>query len=125
MSKDMRNPYPSLEKTLNDSELKYDIMEKQAYALKSFKVYILQSEITTYVLSSAVKEILVQPNCEGKRGKWITKFLEYDLTIYPTQLIKGQGLAKLMTESNCKEIGLCHISDKRHDSFFQIEETNS
>jgi hypothetical protein len=68
---------------------------------------------------------LVQPDCEGKRGKWITKILEYDLTIKPTQLIKGQGLAKLMTESNCKAIGLYHLSDKTQDSFFQIEETNS
>jgi hypothetical protein len=68
---------------------------------------------------------LVQPDCEGKRGKWITKILEYDLTIKPTQLIKGQGLAKLMTESNCKAIGLYHLSDKTRDSSFQIEETNS
>jgi hypothetical protein len=66
-------------------------------ALNSFRVYILQSEITAYVPSSAVKEILVQPDCEGKRGKWITKILEYDLTIKPTQLIKAQGLSKLMT----------------------------
>jgi hypothetical protein len=80
--------------------------------MKSFKVYVLQSKITTYVLSSAVKEILVQPDCEGKRGKWITKILEYDLTIKPTQLRKGQGLAKLMTKSNFKAIGLYHLSDK-------------
>jgi len=68
---------------------------------------------------------LVQPDCEGKRGKWIKKILEYDLTIKPTQLIKGQGLAKLMIESNCKAIGLYHLSKKTQDSFFQIEETNS
>jgi hypothetical protein len=53
--------------------LKYDILEKQAYALvnalKSFRVYVLQSRITTYVSSSSVKEILVQPYIEGKRGK--------------------------------------------------------
>jgi hypothetical protein len=109
--------------------LKYDIIEKHAYALvkalKSFRVYVLQSNITAYVPSSAVKEMLVQPDCEGKRGKWITKILEYDLTIKPTQLIKGKGLAKLMTESNCKEIGLYHLSDKTQDSSVQIEETNS
>jgi hypothetical protein len=64
--------------------------------LKSFRVYVLQSKIIAYVPSSVVKEILVQPDCEGKRGKWITKILEYDLTIKPTKLIKGQGLAKLM-----------------------------
>jgi hypothetical protein len=40
-------------------------------------------------------------------------------------LIKGQGLAKLMTESNCKEIGLYHLSGKAHNSSLHIEETNS
>jgi hypothetical protein len=63
-------------------------MEKQTYALvkalKYFKIYVLQSEIIAYVPSSAVKEILVQPDCEGKRGNWITKILEYNLTINPT-----------------------------------------
>jgi hypothetical protein len=122
-------PISFFSKTLKDSELKYDIVNKQAYALvkalKSFRVYVLQSEITAYVPSSVVNEILVQRDCEGKRGKWITKILEYDLTIKPTQLIKGQGLAKLMTEFNCKAIGLYHLSDKTQDSSFQIEETNS
>jgi hypothetical protein len=122
-------PVSFFRKTLRDFELKYDIMEKKAYALvkalKSFRVYVLQSEIKTYVPSSVVKEILVQPDCEGNRGKWITKILEYDLTINPTQLIKGQGLAKLMIDSNCKAIGLYHISDKAHGSSFHIEETNS
>jgi hypothetical protein len=77
------------------------------------------------VPSSAVKEILVHPDCEGKRGKWITKILEYNLTINPTQLIKGQGLAKLMTESNCKAIGLYYISSKAHNYSFHIGETIS
>jgi hypothetical protein len=121
-------PISFFSKTLRDSELKYDLIEKQAYALvkdlNSFRVYVLQSKITAYVPSSAVKEILVQPDCEGKRGKWITKILEYDLTIKPTQLIKGQGLAKLMTESNCKAVGLYHLLDIIHDSPIQIEEIN-
>jgi hypothetical protein len=68
---------------------------------------------------------LVHLDCEGKRAKWITKILEYNLTIKPTQLTKGQGLDKLMTDSNFKAIGLYHISDKTHESSLQIEETNS
>ena len=86
-------PISFFSKALRDVELKYDILENQAYALvkelKSFRVYALQSIITTYVLSSSVKEILVQPDSEGKRGKWIVKLLEYDLQINPTKLIKG------------------------------------
>jgi len=37
---------------------------------------------------------------EGRRGKWITTLLEYDLEIKPTKLIKGQVLEKPMAESN-------------------------
>jgi hypothetical protein len=81
--------------------MKYDILEKQAYALvkslKAFRVYVLQSSITAFVPSSSVKEILIQPNSEGKRGKWIVKLLEYELQIKPTNFIKGQGLAKLLS----------------------------
>jgi hypothetical protein len=99
-------PISFFSKTLRDAELKYDIMEKQAYALvkalKSFRVYVLHSEIIAYVPNSVVKEILVQPDSEGKRGKWITKLLEYNLVIKPTKLIKGQGLAKLLVDSNYK-----------------------
>ena len=75
-------------------------------ALKFFRVYVLQSYITTYVPSSSVKEILVHLDNEGKRGKWIVKLLEYDLHINPTKLIKGQGLSKLLSKSNCKVLEL-------------------
>jgi hypothetical protein len=49
-------------KTLRDPLLKYDIMEKQAYALvkelKEFRVYMLHSHTIAYVPSSSVKYIL-------------------------------------------------------------------
>jgi len=68
-------------------------MEKQAYALvkavKAFKVYVLHSKITAYVPSASVKDILIQPDIDGRRGKWIAKILEFDLEIKPTKLIKG------------------------------------
>jgi hypothetical protein len=66
--------------------------------LKAFRVYVLQPSITTYVPRSNVKEIMVQPGSEGKRGKWIVKLLEYDLHIKPTKMIKGHGLAKFISE---------------------------
>jgi hypothetical protein len=80
-------------KNFRDAPLKYYIMEKQAYALvkalKEFKVYILHSHTTAYVRSRSVKDILTQPDPEGKREKWIAVLLEYDLEINPTKLIKG------------------------------------
>jgi hypothetical protein len=47
-----------------------------------------------------VKDILTQDNTDGRRGKWIAVILEYNIEIKPTKLIKGQGLEKLMAESN-------------------------
>ena len=57
-----------------------------------------------------VKEILSQ-DPDGKRGKWIAAILEYDLEIRPTKLIKGQGLAQMLTEGNEKTLGLLCFSD--------------
>ena len=53
-----------------------------------------------YVPNAAVKDVLVQTDPEGRKGKWIAALLEYDVEVKPTKLVKGQGLAKLMAESN-------------------------
>ena len=85
-------------------------------ALKSFRVYVLHSRITAYVPSASVKDILVQPDIDERRGKWIAKILEIDLEIKPTKLIKGQGLAKLLVESNCKTLGINFINEQAEPS---------
>jgi hypothetical protein len=110
----MEQPISFFSRALRDVEVKYDIMEKQAYALvkalKSFRVYVLHSKIIDYVPSSSVKEILIHPDIDGKRSKWIAKILEFDLEVKPTKLVKGQGLARLLVESNCKELGVNFMS---------------
>ena len=70
------------------------------HALKEFRVCILHSHIIAHVPTSAVKDILTHPDPKGQRGKWIAFLLEYDLEIKLTMLIKGQGLVKLMAQSN-------------------------
>ncbi len=79
---------------------------KQAYApiqaLKDFRTYVLHSRITTYIPNHAIKTVLTQPDTNGKRGRWIAKILQFDLDIKTTKLVKGQGLSKLLAESNCK-----------------------
>jgi hypothetical protein len=121
-------PIAFFSKSLRDSELKYNIMEKQAYALvkalKYFRVYVLHSKIIAYVPSNTVKEILNQPDTDGKRGKWIAKIQEYDLEIKPTKLIKGQGLEKLLVESNCRVLGVNQITDITKHPSAENEETN-
>ena len=77
---------------MGDSTLKYDIMEKQAYAcvkaLKEFKVYILHSHSIIFVPSASIKDILTQEEPDGRRAKWIATLLEYDIEIRPTKLVK-------------------------------------
>ena len=55
-------PIAFFSKILRDGELRYSIMEKQAYALvkalKEFRIYLLHSHIITYVPCSVVKSIL-------------------------------------------------------------------
>ena len=88
-------------KVLRDAKLKYNILEKHVYtivkSLKSFRTYVLHSQIVAYVPNSTVKDVKVQSDVEGKRGKWIAKIQEYDLDIKSTKLVKGQGLEKLLT----------------------------
>ena len=98
------HPIAFFSKALRYVSLNYKIMEKQSFslvkAIKDFRVYILHSHTIAYVSNAVVNDILTQDNLDGRRGKWIAIILEYDIEIKPTKLIKGQGLAKLMAESN-------------------------
>ena len=46
--------------------------------------------------------------------KWIATLLEYDIEIRPTNLIKGQGLEKMLTDSNCESLQLNFLSSQSH-----------
>lgn len=89
-------------------------------------MYILHSHILAYVPNAAVKDVLVQTDPEGRRGKWIAAMLEYDLEIKPTKLIKGQGLARLMAESNLHALDINIIAamseDEEDSSLIQVSE---
>ena len=74
--------------------------------MKAFRIYILHTKVIACVPSASVKEVLTQPNIDGKRSKWIAKLIEFDIEVNPTKLIKGQGLAKLMDEKNCDLLGM-------------------
>ena len=80
-----------------------------------FRVYILHSHTIAYVPNAVVKDVLMQTNPEGRRGKWIAVMLEYDLEIKPTKLIKGQGLEKLMAQSNLRALDINLIAAMSKD----------
>jgi len=69
-------------------------------------MYVLHSPITAYVPNSAVKIVLTQPETDRKRGRWIIQIMEFYLIIKTTKLVKGQGLAKLLAESDYKVLGI-------------------
>ena len=120
----LEQPIAFFSKTLRDSELKYNTLEKQAYSLVKelnfFRIYILHSKIISYVPNATIKDILTQPDSEGKRGKWIAKIMEYDVDIRPTKLIKGQGLEKMLDDSNCEALGLHLMAEQSIQEELQI-----
>lgn len=103
-------PISFVSKALRDVELKYNIMGKWPYALvlalKSFRIYILHSKVLSCVLNIVVKEIIMQPDSDGRSRRWIAKIMEYDLKKNITKLVKGHGLARLLAYTNCKALGL-------------------
>lgn len=116
---------------LRDNEMKYDILDKHAYALvkalNSFRMYVLQPKIIMFIPTIAVKDILVQGENEGKRGRWIAKIQKYELEIKHTKLIKGQGLAKILSESNFQALGIRLIieegsSEDEHNKIKTVEQ---
>ena len=70
--------------------------------------------------TSVVKDILVQSDNDGKRGRWLAKIQEFDLEVKPTKLVKGQGLVKLLAESNFRALGINNLES--HKSLLDIEE---
>ena len=116
-------PIAFFSSALRDAKLKYNIMEKKAYALvrafKYFRIYILHSKVIAYVPSSSIRGILMQPDNDGKRSKWIAKILEYDMEVKPTKLGKGKGLEKLLLEGNCKDLGIHVVFNNSNTNEFQ------
>jgi hypothetical protein len=71
-AKGLEQPISFFSRALRDAEVKYEIMEKQAYtlvkALKSFRVYVLNSRAIAYVPSDSVKDILIHLDIDNKRS---------------------------------------------------------
>ena len=53
-----------------------------------------------------MKDVLTQPDIDGKRAKWIAKLIEFDVEVKPTKLVKGLGLAKLMAKEKYELMGI-------------------
>lgn len=66
--------------------------------LNKFKHYLSQNKIFIYTIHLDVRNYIMQGELgEGKIG-WITKIMEYDVEINPTNLIKGWALCQNMAD---------------------------
>jgi hypothetical protein len=101
-------PITFMSKALRDLELNYTIMEKHAYALvkslKHCRTYVGYNKIKDFVPYPTVNDVLSQQDCLKSRGKWVSQIHEYSLEINPSKIIKGQGLAKMLTKINQEAI---------------------
>jgi hypothetical protein len=117
-------PVAFMSKNLRDAELNYTTTEKQAYALvkslKHFRTYIGYSKIMAYVPYQAVKDVLSQPDGIGVRGNWISRIQEYDIEIKPVKIVKGQGLAQLLTDSKLQQNNMILYIDEDHEWYKDI-----
>ena len=68
----------------------------------------------------AVKDVLSQADGIGVRGNWISRIQEYDLEIKPIKIVKGQGLAQLLTEKSSGHTVNLISEQKSH--IFHIDE---
>jgi hypothetical protein len=85
------------------AKLNYPSVDWQAYvvfkAVNHFRSYLLKSRMKVIVPYPAVRNLLVQKELGEKRANWVTSLQEYDLEITPAQIVRGQGLCKLVVDS--------------------------
>jgi hypothetical protein len=83
------------------------IVDQQAYivfkAVKHFMILHIEVQEVKHkhlvVPYPVVRNLLVQKELGEKRENWMTSLQEYDLEIVPTQIVRGQGLCKLVVDS--------------------------
>ena len=59
----------------------------------------MKSRTKVIVPYPAVRNLLVQKELGEKQANWVTSLQEYDLEITLTQIVRGQGLCKLVVDS--------------------------
>ena len=80
----------------------------------------MKSRTNFIVPYSVVRNLLVQKELGEKWANWMTSLQEYNLKINPTQIVRGQGLCKLVVDSvEGQEIQI-NISTVNHHNRKQI-----
>jgi hypothetical protein len=96
-------PIAFMSAAFKGAELNYPTVDQQAYAIfkavKHFRSYLLKSRTKIIIPYPAVRNLLVQKELGEKRANWVTSLQEYDIEITPSQIVRGQGLCKLVADS--------------------------
>jgi hypothetical protein len=76
-------PVSFLSKSLQNADFKYDIVEKQAYALmkyfKAFRSYVVREKVIVYVPNVAVKDVFIESETTRCRCRWINRIQEFNV----------------------------------------------
>jgi hypothetical protein len=101
-------------------ELNYPAIDRKDYAVfkevKHFRSYLLKSRTKVIVPYPAVRNLLVQKELGEKRANWVTSLQEFDLEITPAQIMRGQGLCKLVVDSETEQQEVNDMSHlEQHD----------
>lgn len=65
--------------------------------VKYFRCYLMGATVITFVPTVVAKDIFSQQEVSSRRCRWINRIHEFNIDIQITKLVRGQGLAKLMT----------------------------
>jgi hypothetical protein len=96
-------PIAFMSSTFKGAELNYPVVDQQAYVffkvVKYFRSYLLKSRTKIIVPYLTIRNLLVQKELGEKQANWVTSLQEYDIEITPTQIVRGQGICKLVANS--------------------------
>ena len=67
--------------------------------MKHFQSYLLKSRTKVVVPYPTMRNLLVQKELGEKRENWMTSLQKYDLEITLSQIVRGQGMCKLVVDS--------------------------
>lgn len=97
-SKGLEQPITFFSKGLAEYEQRYSFVEKHVLAvvksLKKIRNLLSHNKIHLRVAHPSVKEFLLNKDLNEKRASWITKVMEYDVSIEVTKLVRGKGLCE-------------------------------
>lgn len=99
----MRNLVTFMSLVFEGAKLKYSTIDKKSFSIfkevKHLQPFILKSCTRVIVPYPDVRNLLVHKEIGKKRVHWMTSLQEYDLEIKPTKIVKGQGICKMVTDS--------------------------